>query len=190
METKMKVQLGILAAAAAMLLGVAGTDALAQVNTNIGSGTQSNSAAAVSGVTSSAQQGNAQSLTINNPPIPTETTTTLKNVPGVAAPGLATTLTETCMGSTSVGGAGVGFGVSFGTTWRDTACVRRLDSRRISELGQNDIAFELMCDSDAVRAAAKRVGRPCVADREQPAVPSKPAAAVRDGKSNVVKFGK
>lgn len=85
----------------------------------------------------------------------------LKNVPAVAAPALTTTLTETCMGSTSVGGAGVGFGFSFGTTWRDSACVRRLDSRQIASLGYREAARELMCDSPAVAAAFDRAGQPC-----------------------------
>jgi hypothetical protein len=89
-------------------------------------------------------------------------------VPNVSAPGLSTTLTETCMGSSSGGVAGAGFGFSFGTTWRDTACVRRLDSRQIGAYGQYAIAFEMMCDSQLVREAAVRAGRPCVADGGKP----------------------
>ena len=85
-------------------------------------------------------------------------------VPNVSAPNLATTLTETCMGSSSGGAAGAGFGFSFGTTWRDHACVRRLDSRQMAGLGDVSTAREMMCDSDLVRDAAKRVGRPCMED--------------------------
>lgn len=88
----------------------------------------------------------------------------LKNVPAVTAPALTTTLTETCMGSTSVGGAVPGFGISFGTTWRDSACVRRLDARELNSLGYKLGAKELMCDSDNVRAALKRAGTPCYQD--------------------------
>jgi hypothetical protein len=68
------------------------------------------------------------------------------------------------MGSTSGGAAAAGWGFSFGTTWRDSACVRRLDSRQISAFGANDVAFQMMCDSDLVRNAAKAVGRPCMED--------------------------
>lgn len=93
---------------------------------------------------------------------------TVRNTPAAVAPALTTTLTETCMGSTSVGASGPGFGVSFGTTWRDTACVRRLDARQILALGHADAATELMCDSEAVRGAFRRVGRPCHADRGAP----------------------
>lgn len=84
-------------------------------------------------------------------------------VPSVMAPALTTTLTETCMGSTSVGVGWSGAGFSFGTTWRDSACVRRLDARQISSIHPNFAiaAKELMCDSDAVFAAFKRAGLPC-----------------------------
>jgi len=85
-------------------------------------------------------------------------------VPNVSAPGLATTLTETCMGSTSGGAAAAGWGFSFGTTWRDSACVRRLDSRQMSAFGDTATARQMMCDSELVRNAAKAVGRPCMED--------------------------
>jgi hypothetical protein len=88
----------------------------------------------------------------------------VKAVPNVTAPGLTTTLTETCMGSTSAGAGWVGFGFSFGTTWRDSACVRRLDARQLAAIGYNLGAKELMCDSDAVREALKRAGKPCFVD--------------------------
>ena len=106
-------------------------------------------------------EGNEQ--TINNygaPGVHYSGSYDLKNVPAVAAPALTTSLTETCMGSSSVGGAGVGFGFSIGTTWRDTACVRRLDARQVAALGYRDAARELMCDSPAVAAAFERAGMP------------------------------
>jgi len=92
-----------------------------------------------------------------------------KMVPNVMAPSLTTTLTETCMGSTSFGGSGSGFGFSFGTTWRDSACVRRLDSRQLAAFNDMGTAREIMCASTIVREAAKRAGRPCVADGGLPA---------------------
>ena len=85
-------------------------------------------------------------------------------VPNVSAPNLATTLTETCMGSTSGGASAAGWGFSFGTTWRDSACVRRLDARQMSAFNDISTAREMMCDSDLVREAAKRVGKPCMED--------------------------
>lgn len=72
------------------------------------------------------------------------------------------------MGSSSVGASGAGFGFSFGTTWRDSACVRRLDARQMSAFGDISTAREMMCDSELVRQAAKRAGKPCVEDGGQP----------------------
>jgi hypothetical protein len=109
--------------------------------------------------------GNAQSITNNYPgTVKYSGGYDLNNVPAVTAPNLTTTLTETCMGSSSVGGAGAGFGFSFGTTWRDTACVRRLDARQVHSLGDAQAAKEVMCESESVKAAFARVGRPCAAD--------------------------
>jgi hypothetical protein len=68
------------------------------------------------------------------------------------------------MGSTSVGGAGVGFGLSFGTTWRDSACVRRLDARELNSLGYRLGAKERMCDDELNREALARAGTPCYVD--------------------------
>ena len=99
-------------------------------------------------------------------------------VPNVSAPNLATTLTETCMGSSSVGASGAGFGFSVGSTWRDGACVRRLDSRQIAAYGEIAVAVEMMCDSDLVREAAIRAGRPCVADGGHPR--GIPVAAIQE----------
>ena len=92
-----------------------------------------------------------------------------KMVPNVMAPSLTTTLTETCMGSTSFGGSGSGFGFSFGTTWRDSACVRRLDARQLAAFNDMGTAREIMCASSIVREAAQRAGRPCVEDGGLPA---------------------
>ena len=111
---------------------------------------------------SSAEQGNVQHITTTN-----HGSDLSDSVPGVIAPSLTTTLSETCMGSTSVGGAGAGFGITFGTTWKDEACVRRLDSRELRSFGAgltpNDAilfhsaAKERMCEDAKIRAAFERV---------------------------------
>lgn len=44
----------------------------------------------------------------------------VKNVPAVVAPNIYPS--SPCMGSSSAGGAGVGFGISFGTSWVDEEC--------------------------------------------------------------------
>lgn len=111
---------------------------------------------------SSASQGNAQAITTTN-----HGSDLSDAVPAVVAPSLTTTLSETCMGSTSMGVAGAGFGVSFGSTWKDEACVRRLDSRELRSFGSglapNDAilfhfaAKERMCADKKIRAAFERV---------------------------------
>jgi hypothetical protein len=87
-----------------------------------------------------------------------------KGIGFAAAPALTTTLTETCMGSTSVGGGFSGGSFSFGTTWRDVECVNRLNAREIKTFGDIQAAKEIMCSNDTVREAFKRVGRPCAED--------------------------
>lgn len=108
-----------------------------------------------------AQQGQGQSVDSHN----VSTGSDMGDMVGAAiAPALTTTLTETCMGSTSIGAGWSGGGVSFGTTWRDSACVRRLDAREIKNIHPNFavVAKELMCDSSNVYDAFKRAGIPCV----------------------------
>ncbi|MGZ8924621.1 MAG: hypothetical protein ACXW2E_01935 [Nitrososphaeraceae archaeon] len=106
-----------------------------------------------------------QSLSVDNHGRSVVQAADLSNGVGSAvAPALSTTLTETCMGSTSIGAGFSGGSFSFGTTWRDSACVRRLDAREIRSFGDVEAAKEVMCDSDLVRAAFKRVGRPCAND--------------------------
>ena len=80
------------------------------------------------------------------------------------APALTTTLTETCMGSTSVGGGFMGGAFSAGTTWSDSECVNRLNARDVRALGDAQAAKEILCENSAVRKAFLAVGRPCKVD--------------------------
>lgn len=79
-----------------------------------------------------------------------------KWVPDASAPGLTTTLTETCMGSTSGGFSISGLGLSGGTTWTDEACVRRLDARELGSQGAKAASLELLCSNPDNRAAILR----------------------------------
>lgn len=55
--------------------------------------------------------------------------------------------TATCMGSTSGGAQGVGFGISFGTSWKDENCVKLEQVRSVATvLGDKDTAAAMMCD--------------------------------------------
>ena len=135
-----------------------------------GNGTGAN-ANANSGSLSNARQGQSTSIDSHN----IVKASDLGDAVGAAiAPALTTTLTETCMGSTSIGAGWSGGGVSFGTTWRDSACVRRLDARELKNIHPNFAlaAKELMCDSDKVYEAFKRAGMPCVTQPDKE--PAKP----------------
>lgn len=79
-----------------------------------------------------------------------------------AAPLMATE--DTCMGSSSVGGQGVGFGLSVGSTWQDADCVRRKDARELHNMGNKGAAIALMCQNANVAKAMKTAGTPCVGD--------------------------
>ena len=95
----------------------------------------------------------------------TNTGSDLSHAVGMAvAPSLTTTFSETCMGSTSAGAGFAGGAVSIGSTWEDEACIRRLDAREVKSMGDAEAGKEIMCGSSEVRAAFRRVGRPCAVD--------------------------
>jgi hypothetical protein len=78
---------------------------------------------------------------------------TVRNVPGVVAPGLAAAGLETCLGSVSGGGAFVGTGFSFGTTIPDPGCAARLDARTLWSMGLKKAAVARLClNGDIYRA--------------------------------------
>lgn len=114
---------------------------------------------------SQSNQGQGQSLQDNS--VSTNNGSDLSRmVPGAFAPALTTTLSETCHGSTSGGVGFSGFSISLGSTWRDSACIRRLDARQVAALHPNFVlaAKEIMCDSQQVRDAFLRAGMPCADD--------------------------
>lgn len=85
----------------------------------------------------------------------------VRTTPSIAAPALTTTLSDTCMGSTSFGVSVTGFGLTGGTTQVDQACVRRLDAREFRAMGLTDVALALLCQSDANRKAVEATGHLC-----------------------------
>src|SRR6478752_4409786 len=90
---------------------------------------------------------------------------TVRNVPGIVAPGLAAAGLETCLGSVSGGGAFVGTGFSFGTTIPDPGCAARLDARTLWSMGLKKAAVARLClTGDIYRAmpevCAKYLPRP------------------------------
>jgi hypothetical protein len=120
-------------------------------------GTTSSSTAVSSASTTSAasNQGNTQTLEqLTNTP----THQTLYEVPGVAAPAMAASLTG-CIGSVTVGAGWAGFGMSGGKTIKDEQCERRNNAEVLQSLGQRELAVQLMCADPEIRKAD--AGRIC-----------------------------
>lgn len=112
-------------------------------------------------------------LTVNAAPIPTQTTTrieqsdyTVKNVPSVFSGNVYPT--APCMGSSTVGGAGVGFGFSVGTSWKDDECGIRETARSFQGMGMKEDALAVLCSSSyaAIAPACKAMAP---APAQQPA---------------------
>jgi len=97
-------------------------------------------------------------LTVNEAPIPAATTQeirnsdyTIKNVPGFALGNVYPT--APCMGSSQVGGSGVGFSIGIGTSWTDDECGIRETSRSFAGAGLKDDALAILCTSKYAAAA-------------------------------------
>jgi hypothetical protein len=85
-----------------------------------------------------------------------------RNTPFVLAPGLAAAGIETCLGSTSVGGAGPGFGVTIAGTTQDRGCNLRLFSRTLYSMGHKAAAVQILCNDPDVAAALALEGVRCL----------------------------
>jgi len=68
---------------------------------------------------------------------------------------------DTCMGSTSAGAQAIGFGLSIGSTYQDSDCVRRKDARELHNMGLKDAGIALMCQNANVRKAMLASGHNC-----------------------------
>ena len=84
----------------------------------------------------------------------------LKTVPPVYAPNIITS-NDTCMGSSSIGASGVGFGVSFGTSWTDANCIMLKNAREMYNMGMPDVAFARLCMDALNREAIELTGKVC-----------------------------
>lgn len=76
------------------------------------------------------------------------------------APALATS-NGTCMGSTSAGGQGSAFGLSFGTTWTDASCDTRYDAEALRAAGQPRAALARLCQKADIAKSMEAAGTPC-----------------------------
>jgi len=84
-----------------------------------------------------------------------------KQAPSVFAPSIAPT--APCMGGTSAGGSGTGFGLSFGTSWTDDECNTRETARIFHSMGLMSDALAVICSSAYAASAPSCAGkeRPC-----------------------------
>lgn len=87
-----------------------------------------------------------------------------KQAPSVFAPSIAPT--APCMGGTSAGGSGTGFGLSFGTSWTDDECNTRETARMFHSMGLMSDALAVICSSAYAASAPSCAGkeRPCHTD--------------------------
>ena len=115
-------------------------------------------AAAVSGAVSASGGGSAS---VNSE----------RQAPGVSAPSLATS-GETCMGSSSIGASGAGFGVAIDSTWNSDQCERRMNAQQLRLAGETKAALALICMNPGVADAMRAVGKSC------PALPEKADAVM------------
>ena len=84
----------------------------------------------------------------------------VKNVPSVSGPSLITS-NDTCMGSTSGGANGAGFGISVGSTWTDEHCKRLKMSRELWNKGMKAASLAIDCMDSNVRDALEMTGTKC-----------------------------
>lgn len=61
--------------------------------------------------------------------------------------------TAPCMGSSTVGGAGVGFGFSVGSSWKDDECGKRETARSFNSMGLKEDALAILCSSEYAAVA-------------------------------------
>lgn len=153
-------------------------DADARVNASADVGSmkmqQGQEQSAVAG-SNSQNAGNEQNITFSSPGYQQTDINynysgsyTLKNVPAVVGPAL-TSANDTCMGSTSIAGSGVGFGISFGTTWTDSNCVLLKNSRELWNMGMKAAAIARMCMDDKNKEALELTGFVCPVKKAEPA---------------------
>jgi len=76
------------------------------------------------------------------------------------APAL-TSSNDTCMGSASVGAAGVAFGLSFGSSYTDDNCMMLKNARELWNMGFRGAAVARMCMDERNRRALEISGVPC-----------------------------
>ena len=87
---------------------------------------------------------------------------TVRNTPEVIPPSVVGG--NPCSVGASGGLSLPGFGIALGGTWADKACERRQQAALLFNMGEQTVAYEMMCQDDNVRAAMRSANKPCIAD--------------------------
>lgn len=87
---------------------------------------------------------------------------TVRNTPEVIPPSVVGG--NPCAVGASGGLSLPGFGIAMGGTWADRACERRQQAALMFNMGEQTVAFELMCQDERVHEAMRAAGKPCAAD--------------------------
>ena len=78
---------------------------------------------------------------------------------------------DTCMGSSTAGAQGIGFGISLGSTWTDANCVRLKNARELAAIGYRTASVQLMCQNADISRAMTAAGTPCAAAQDKVTAP-------------------
>ncbi len=118
----------------------------------VGNGGEAKSSAIGGQGGASTATAGSSSVTYNEAPAAVQRgTVTIRNTPDLSISNIAPT--APCMGGTSVGGAGAGFSIGIGTTWKDNDCSLRETARSFSGLGLTQDAIAILCASEYAAAA-------------------------------------
>ena len=150
--------LALVAGVASAAPTTATSNAGAVSTSNSGSVAVANPVANASANSGAANAANQQTINTTNT-VPEHQT--IETAPPIVAPQLTTTLTETCMGSTSVGVSVLGWGATGGTTWNDKECIDRLNARELNAMGYRAEACYVMRSDPVVDAAFNKAGDTC-----------------------------
>ena len=125
----------------------AGATAIAATNTY--QTTTLKNGSVTSGPTTATSAPSSATLTINEASAPSRTR--IENTPDVYAPNVAPT--APCMGGSSMGGSGPGFGFSFGTSWESKTCMILEAARSFEQAGYREDALYIRCHNEYAAAA-------------------------------------
>lgn len=148
------------------------------------SATSSASSEAVSGAAALASTGDTRvNVRVTTPAqapaapaqLKAEQNISIERAAASAVPAALTSANGSCAGSVTASVQVPGFGIGGGSTFVDEGCDTRYDVIMLDARGEHAAAFERGCDKPDIRAARKRAGTLCSADRET--APQAPVAS-------------